>query len=46
MKIDRTKNATRNIVFGSILEIYPIVISFFYKNSNDLFYGNAVSWIK
>lgn len=28
MKIQRTKNATRNIIFGSILKVYQIVVPF------------------
>ena len=28
MKIERTKNATRNIVFGVILKFYQIIIPF------------------
>lgn len=33
MKIERTKNATRNIVFGSILKIYQIVIPFLMRTA-------------
>ncbi|WP_278334960.1 hypothetical protein [Clostridium beijerinckii] len=32
-KIERTKNATRNIVFGSILKIYQIVVPFIMRTA-------------
>ena len=31
MKIERTKNATKNIVFGIILKIYTIIVPFFMR---------------
>lgn len=31
--IERTKNATRNIIFGSILKIYQIVVPFFMRTA-------------
>ena len=31
MKIERTKNATRNMVFGTALKLYQIVIPFFMR---------------
>lgn len=33
MKIERTKNATRNIVFGTILKIYQIVVPFLMRTA-------------
>lgn len=38
-KIERTKNATRNIIFGSILKIYQIVIPFFMRTAMIYFMG-------
>ena len=43
MKIERTKNATRNIIFGVILKGIPDYNSFFNAYSYDLFYGGSVS---
>lgn len=31
MKIERTKNATRNIIFGVLLKIYQIAMPFFIR---------------
>ena len=39
MKIDRTKNATRNIVFGIILKIYQIAIPFLMRTAMIYFMG-------
>lgn len=39
MKIERTKNAARNIVFGSILKIYQILIQFLMKTAMIYFMG-------
>lgn len=39
MKIDRTKNATRNIVFGIILKVYQIVIPFLMRTAMIYFMG-------
>ena len=33
MKLNRTKNATKNIVFGTILKIYQIIIPFFIRTA-------------
>lgn len=33
MKIERTKNATRNIVFGGILKVYQIVVPFLMRTA-------------
>lgn len=39
MKIERTKNAGRNIVFGSILKIYQIAVPFFMRTAMIYFMG-------
>lgn len=39
MKIERTKNATRNIVFGVILKVYQIVIPFLMRTAMIYFMG-------
>jgi O-antigen/teichoic acid export membrane protein len=33
LKIERTKNATRNIVFGTVLKVYQIVVPFFMRTA-------------
>ena len=33
MKLERTKNATKNIVFGTILKIYQIIVPFFIRTA-------------
>ncbi len=38
-KIERTKNATRNILFGIILKIYQILIPFFMRTAMIYFMG-------
>ena len=38
-RIDRTKNATRNIVFGSILKIYQIIVPFIMRTAMIYFMG-------
>ncbi len=39
MKIERTKNATKNIIFGVILKIYQIIIPFFMRTALIYFLG-------
>ncbi|MDY4079525.1 MAG: polysaccharide biosynthesis protein [Clostridium sp.] len=39
MKIDRTKNATRNIIFGIILKIYLIIVPFLMRTAIIYFMG-------
>lgn len=39
MKIERTKNATRNIVFGGILKIYQIAVPFVMRTAMIYFMG-------
>lgn len=39
MKIERTKNATRNIVFGIILKVYQILVPFFMRTAMIYFMG-------
>ena len=39
MKIERTKNATRNIIFGVLLNIYQIAIPFFMRTAMIYFMG-------
>lgn len=39
MKIERTKNATRNIIFGSALKLYQIVLPFFMRTAINYFLG-------
>ena len=39
MKIERTKNATRNIVFGGMLKIYQIIIPFLMRTVMTHFMG-------
>lgn len=39
MKIDRTKNATRNILFGIILKVYQILIPFIMRTAMIYFMG-------
>lgn len=39
MKIERTKNATRNIVFGLALKVYQILVPFFMRTAMIYFMG-------
>ena len=39
MKIERTKNATRNIIFGIFLKLYQIIIPFFMRTAMIYFLG-------
>lgn len=39
MKIERTKNATRNIIFGVILKAYQIIIPFLMRTAMIYFMG-------
>ena len=39
MKIERTKNAVRNIIYGSFLKIYQILVPFFMRTSMIYFLG-------
>lgn len=39
MKIERTKNAARNIVFGVLLKLYQIVVPFFMRTAMIYFLG-------
>ena len=39
MKIERTKNASRNIVFGGILKIYQIAVPFLMRTAMIYFMG-------
>lgn len=39
MRIERTKNATRNIIFGTIMKIYQIVIPFLMRTAMIYFMG-------
>lgn len=39
MKIERTKNATRNIIFGTILKIYQIVMPFLIRTAMIYYMG-------
>ena len=39
MKIERTKNAARNIVFGLILKLYSIIVPFFMRTAMIYFMG-------
>ena len=39
MKIERTKNAGRNIIFGSVLKIYQIAIPFLMRTAMIYFMG-------
>ena len=39
MKIERTKNATRNIMFGVILKIYQIIVPFLMRTAMIYFMG-------
>lgn len=39
MKIERTKNASRNIIFGGILKIYQIVVPFLMRTAMIYFMG-------
>ncbi len=38
-KIERTKNATRNIIFGVLLKIYQLVVPFFIRTVMIYFMG-------
>lgn len=33
MKIERTKNATKNIIFGTILKLYQIIVPFLMRTA-------------
>lgn len=46
MKIERTKNASRNILFGIILKIYQIAVPFLMAYCHDIFHGGSISWTK
>ena len=39
MKIERTKNATRNIVFGILLKAYQVLIPFLMRTTMIYFMG-------
>ena len=39
MKINRTKNATRNIIFGLLLKVYQIVVPFFMRTAMVYYMG-------
>lgn len=39
MKIERTKNATRNIIFGTILKVYQILVPFLMRTAMIYFMG-------
>lgn len=39
MKIERTKNATRNIIFGTMLKLYQIVVPFLMRTAMIYFLG-------
>lgn len=39
MKIERTKNASRNIIFGSVLKIYQILVPFLMRTAMIYFMG-------
>ena len=39
MKIDRTKNASRNILFGIILKIYQLLVPFLMRTAMIYFMG-------
>ena len=39
MKIERTKNASRNIIFGIILKIYQMIIPFLMRTAMIYFMG-------
>lgn len=39
MKIDRTENASRNIIFGSVLKIYQIAVPFLMRTAMIYFMG-------
>ena len=39
MKIERTKNATRNIIFGGVLKIYQILVPFLMRTAMIYFLG-------
>lgn len=39
MKIERTKNASRNIVFGILLKLFQIVVPFFFRSAMIYFMG-------
>lgn len=43
MRFNRTKNAARNIFYGSILKIYQINSSIFYENYYDILFRDAIS---
>ena len=39
MKLERTKNATRNIIFGTTLKIYQILMPFLMRTAMIYFMG-------
>lgn len=39
MKVERTKNATRNIIFGIILKVYQIIVPFLMRTAMIYFMG-------
>ena len=39
MKIERTRNATRNIIFGGILKVYQIIVPFLMRTAMIYFMG-------
>lgn len=39
MRIERTKNATRNIVFGSFMKAYQMIIPFLMRTAMIYFMG-------
>ena len=46
MKIERTKNASRNMIFGFLLKLYQIILPFFMRTAMIYLDGSTISWIK
>ena len=44
MKVERTRNATRNAIFGVIYKIYVMLVC--NENSNDIYHGSKLPWFK
>ena len=45
-KLERTKNATRNIIFGVILKVYQIIVPFLMRTAMIYLMGVQYLWIE
>ena len=43
MKIERTRNAMRNVIFGTIQKLYMLIVPFVTEDDNDLCFRSRIS---